>query len=64
MERWAEDVDADLERRTEAAAEAAKITERGMKEAAEETEVKYAAAKATTFLSFLVRVHTYRCTMF
>ena len=48
----------------EAAAEAAKIDERGMKEVAEEAEVKAVAAKATTFLSFLVGVRTYRCTMF
>ena len=48
----------------EAAAEADNITERGMKEAYEESEVKAAAAIATAFLLFLVVVCTYRCTMF
>ena len=52
------------ERRMEAAAEAAKIAERGMKEDDKEAEVKATAAKATTFLLFLVRVCTDRCTMF
>ena len=46
-----------------AAAEAAKISKRGMEEAAKEARVK-SAAKATDFFLFLVRVCTYRCTMF
>ena len=48
----------------EAAVEVAKITERGMKEAAEESEVKAAAARSTAFLSLLVRVCIDRCAMF
>ena len=51
----------DWEIRVEAAMEAAKIAERGMKETTEEVEVKAASVKATAFLSFLVGVHTYRC---
>ena len=48
----------------EAATEAAKTTERGMKEAAKEAEVKGAATKDTAFLSLLVRVYTYMCKSF
>ena len=53
-----------LERQMEAAVEAVEIAHRETKEAAEEAEVKAAAVKDTTFLSFLVGEHTYRCTMF
>ena len=55
---------ADLEICMEAIVEAAKISKREMTEATKEAKVKSASAKATTFLSFLVRVCTYRCTMF
>ena len=48
----------DLELHIEAAAVAAKITERGMKEAAKETKAKSATAKSTTFLLFLVVICT------
>ena len=43
--------DANLEIRTEAAVEAAEIAERGMKEAAEEVEVKAAVTKAANSVS-------------
>ena len=59
-----EDADTELERRIEAAAEAAKIVKRGMKEVVKEAEVKATATKATAFLPLLVRVRTDRCTMF
>ena len=59
-----EDAASDLERRRVAAAEAANIFERGIKEAAKEAEVKSAAAKATAFLLFLVVVLTDRGKMF
>ena len=48
----------------EAVAEVANISKSGMKEAAEEAEVKAASAKATTFLLFLAGVCTYRCAIF
>ena len=69
LKRRMEAVASHLEIRTEAAAEAAKITKRGMKEAVEESEVKAAASKstadkATNFLLFLVGVCTDMCTMF
>ena len=50
--------------RTEETAEATKIAERGINEAAKEAEIQAAAVKATAFLWFLVRVRTYRCTVF
>ena len=53
MERWMEAAASDLEIRTEDAAEVAKISERGMKEAIEEAEVKYAAAQRQLFRIFL-----------
>ena len=53
-----------LEIQMEAAVEVAKFFDRGMKEAAEEAEVKAAASKSTAFLLFLVGVCTDRCTMF
>ena len=59
-----EDADTELERRIEAAAEAAKIVKRGMKEVVKEAEVKATATKDTAFLSFLVGVYTDRCTSF
>ena len=55
---------ADLGIRMEAASEAAKFSRRGMKDAVEEAGVNAAATKATTFLSFLVRVRTDRCAIF
>ena len=64
VERQVQAVAADMERQMEATEEAANITERGIKEAAEEAEVKAATAKASAFLSFLVGVRTYRCTVF
>ena len=48
----------------ESAAEAVELSRREMKEVAKETKVKAAAVKATVFLSLLVGVPTYRCTMF
>ena len=45
-------------------AEADKISDRVMKEADEESEVKAAATKDTAFLLFLVGVCTYMSTMF
>ena len=64
LKRRLEAVDADLERRMEAATEEAEINERGMNEAAKTFEVKAAAEKTNAFLLFLVRVHSDRCTMF
>ena len=55
---------ADLERQMEATAEAVKISERGMKEAAKEAKVKAAAAKSNALFLFLVGVRTYKCKMF
>ena len=54
----------DLKIQIEAAAEAAEITERGMKEAAKEAKSKAATAKSTTFLLLLVVICTERCTIF
>ena len=54
----------DPEKQMEAAAEAVEIAKWGMKEAAEGSEVKSVAAKSTAFLSFLARLHKYRCTIF
>ena len=55
---------ADMDRQMEASAEAAKFSEKEMREAAEEAEVKTASAKDTAFLFFLVRVCTNRFAMF
>ena len=48
----------------EAVTEAAEISDRGIKEASEEAEVKAATTKSTEFLWFLVGVSTDRCKMF
>ena len=54
----------DLKIQTEAAGEAAEITERELKEAANQAKSKAATAKSTTFLLFLVVICTERCTIF
>ena len=54
----------DLKVQTEAAGEAAEITERELKEAAKQAKSKAATAKSTTFLLFLVVICTERCTIF
>ena len=64
LERRMEAAASDLDIQMKAVAEAAKIAKRGIKEASEEAWVKAAASKATAFLSVLVGVCTYRCTMF
>ena len=51
LKRCIEDVTDDLEIRLEAAAEAAKIAEREMKDASKEAKVKAAAAKAVNSVS-------------
>ena len=58
LERRMESSASGLERWMEDAMEAAKISERGMKKASKEANVKSAATKATAFLLFLVRVRT------
>ena len=69
LDRQMDDVASYPDRWMKAAADAAKIAERRMEEAAKEAEskavaTKATAAKATNFLSFLVRLCKYRCTLF